>query len=58
MHRFIHVDWIFIYINKVAVCVFVCPEHFPLQLSQLPKSQFQLLPLGGKQPIQSPTFVL
>ena len=27
-----------IYINKVAVCVFVCQEHFPLQLSQLPES--------------------
>ena len=27
-----------IYINKVAVCVFVCPEYFPLQLTQLPMS--------------------
>ena len=35
----------------------VCLEHFPLQLSQLPKSWFKLLPPGGKQPIQSETFV-
>ena len=31
-----------IYINKVAVCLFVClfvcPGHYPLQLSRLPKS--------------------
>ena len=32
-------------------------EHFPLQLSQLPKTWFKLLSLGGKQPIQSHTFV-
>ena len=38
-----------------ALCV--CPEHFPLQLSWLPKSKFKLLPPGEKQPTQSHTFV-
>ena len=50
-----------IYINKVAVYVFVCLEHFPLQsptfLSQLPKSYFKLVPPVEKPPIQLPTFV-
>ena len=41
-----------IYINKVAVCL---SETFSFTIDKI--AQVKLLPPGGKQPIQYPTFV-